>query len=86
MNGKFTKVLVDWFCISMLVALINAYTLQSDLLMRLCVVGLGLYLIIHPVWPENLSLWWSEKKCRIFIRALAFALILISVLRLLLSR
>lgn len=74
----FLTVLVNWFCLCIIAAIINAYTLQSWLLYSICSAALGLYLLIFPVWPKNLGLYWSEKKCRIFIRILALIQILIS--------
>lgn len=76
----FLGVLINWFCICVVAAIINAYTLQSWLLYSICSAGLGVYLLIFPVWPKNLGLYWSEKKCRIFIRILATVQIVLSFL------
>lgn len=78
---SFSTVVINWFCICMAAATINAYTLQSRLLFSLCSAGLGVYLLIWPVWPRNLGLYWSEDKCRRFIRILALVQILLSFIR-----
>lgn len=74
----FSGLIINWFCICVVVAIINAYTLQSWLLYSICSAGLGLYLLIRPVWPRNLGLYWPEDKCRRFIRILALIQIFIS--------
>ena len=40
--------------------------------------SLGVFLLIHPVWPGSLRVYWSEKKCRAFIRILAVSEIIFS--------
>ena len=67
----FLGVIINWFCLCIVAAIINAYTLQSWLLYSISSAGLGVYLLIWPVWPNSLGLYWSEKKCRLFIRILA---------------
>lgn len=74
----FTTLLVNWFCISLVLHIINGYTLQSPFLYSLVRASLGIFLLIHPVWPGNLSSYWPEKKCRLFIRILAVAEIIFS--------
>lgn len=74
----FSGLIINWFCICLVVAIINAYTLQSRLLYSICSAGLGLYLLIRPVWPRSLGLYWPEDKCRRFIRILALIQIFIS--------
>lgn len=77
----FSGVLINWFCICVAAAIINAYTLQSRLLYSICSAGLGIYLLIWPVWPKNLGMYWQEDKCRKFIRILALIQIVLSFLR-----
>lgn len=49
----FLTVLVNWFCLCIIAAIINAYTLQSWLLYSICSAALGVYLLIFPVWPKK---------------------------------
>jgi len=74
----FLGVIINWICICIVAAIVNAYTLQSWLLYSVCSAGLGIYLLIWPVWPQNLGLYWPEDKCRRFIRILAVIQIFIS--------
>lgn len=76
----FTTLLLNWFCISLVLHIINGYTLQSPFLYSLVRASLGIFLLIHPVWPRNLSAYWPEKKCRLFIRILAVVEIVFSFL------
>lgn len=76
----FTTLLINWFWISLVLHIINGYTLQSPFIYSLVRASLGIFLLIHPVWPRNLSAYWPEKKCKRFIRILAAAEIVFSFL------
>lgn len=78
---SFSGVLINWFCICVATAIINACTLQSWLLYSICSAGLGIYLLIWPVWPKSLGMYWPEDKCRRFIRILALIQIVLSFLK-----
>lgn len=67
----FSGVFCTWFALGLLFSLFNAYTFKSPLLHSFFMASLGIFLLIHPVWPGSLRVYWSEKKCRIFIRILA---------------
>ncbi|MBQ8216447.1 MAG: hypothetical protein IJZ91_00645 [Oscillospiraceae bacterium] len=70
-NLSFSKVFWTWFALGLLFSLFNAYTFKSPLLHSVFMASLGVFLLIHPVWPGSLRVYWSEKKCRVFIRILA---------------
>jgi len=75
---SFLTLLINWFCISLVLHIINGYTLQSPFIYSLVRASLGIYLLIWPTWPKNLSAYWPEKKCKVFIRTLAVFEILFS--------
>ena len=62
----------------MVLTAVNAYTLKSPLLQNFIQASLGIYLLIRPVWPENLSRWYSETICRRLVRIVAVAQILLT--------
>ena len=73
MKNKITfwGLLGNWFVVTLILGLINMFLVKSSLLHNLILASLGIILLIHPVYPQNLKNKWSAKKCRIFIRILA---------------
>lgn len=67
----FWGLLGNWFVVTMILGLINMFLVKSSLFHNLILASLGIILLIHPVYPQNLENKWSAKKCRIFIRILA---------------
>ena len=67
----FWGLLGNWFVVTLILGLINMFIVKSSLLHNLILASLGIILLIHPVYPQNLENKWSAKKCRNFIRILA---------------
>ena len=67
----FWGLLGNWFVVTLILGLINMFLVKSSLLHNLILASLGIILLIHPVYPQNLENKGSAKKCRIFIRILA---------------
>jgi len=74
----FWGLLGNWFVVTLILGLINMFLVKSSLLHNLILASLGIILLIHPVYPQNLENKWSAKKCRIFIRILAVIEIILS--------
>ena len=67
----FWGLLGNWFVVTLILGLINMFIVKSSLLHNLILASLGIILLIHLVYPQNLENKWSAKKCRNFIRILA---------------
>lgn len=74
----FFSVISIWFCLSIVVTVISAYTINTPLITNICAAALGVYLLIWPVWPKGLDGYWPEEKCRLFIRILAVVEIILA--------
>ena len=75
---SFWNLLLRWFCILLVLTVVNAYTLKSPLLQNLMQASLGIYLLIRPIWPEKLGWHYPEKTCRRIIRITAAVQILLA--------
>jgi len=75
---SFWNLLLRWFFLTLVLAVVNAYTLKSALLQNLIQASLGIWLLIWPVWPEQLGFWYAEKTCRRIIRITAAVQILLA--------
>ena len=67
----FWRLLGNWFVVTLILGLINMFLIKSSILHNLILASLGIILLVHPVYPQNLESKWTAKKCRIFIRILA---------------
>ena len=74
----FVELLVTWFCIALLLVVINGFFIKIPILHNIIVSTLGIILLIYPVYPIGLTAKFSEKKCRLFIRILAAIEIILS--------
>ena len=77
---SFWNLLLRWFFLTMVLTAVNAYTLKSPLLQNFIQASLGIYLLIRPVWPENLGRWYSETTCRRIIRITSVVQIILAFL------
>lgn len=74
----FVELLVTWFCIALLLVVINGFFIKIPILHNIIVSTLGIILLIYPVYPIGLTAKFSEKKCKSFIRVLAVIEIILS--------
>lgn len=80
MKNKITfwKLLGNWFVVALILGLINIFLIKSSVLHNLILAGLGIILLIYPIYPANLESKYTPKQCRLFIRILAVIEILFS--------
>ena len=74
----FIELLVSWFCVALLLTLINGFFIKIPILHNVIMSTLGIALLIYPVYPIGLTAKFSEKKCKLFIRVLAVIEIILS--------
>ena len=74
----FVELLVTWFCIALLLVVINGFFIKIPILHNVIMSTLGIALLIYPVYPIGLTAKFSEKKCKLFIRVLAVIEIILS--------
>ena len=74
----FIELLVSWFCVALLLTLINGFFIKIPILHNVIMSTLGIALLIYPVYPIGLTAKFSEKKCKSFIRVLAVIEIILS--------
>jgi len=74
----FVELLVSWFCIALLLTVINGVFIKIPILHNIIMSTLGIILLIYPVYPMGLTSKFSEKKCKLFIRILAVIEIILS--------
>ena len=74
----FVELLVSWFCVALLLTLINGFFIKIPILHNVIMSTLGIALLIYPVYPIGLTAKFSEKKCKLFIRVLAVIEIILS--------
>ena len=74
----FVELLVSWFCVALLLVVINGFFIKIPILHNIIVSTLGIILLIYPVYPIGLTAKFSEKKCKLFIRVLAVIEIILS--------
>ena len=74
----FVELLVSWFCVALLLVVINGFFIKIPILHNIIVSTLGIILLIYPVYPIGLTAKFSEKKCKLFIRVLAVSEIILS--------
>ena len=67
----FIELLVSWFCVALLLTLINGFFIKIPILHNVIMSTLGIALLIYPVYPVGLTAKFSDKKCKLFIRVLA---------------
>ncbi len=76
---SFWHFLLIWFCIAVLLGLINGFFIKLPFLHNIILSTLGIILLIYPIYPLELTAKFTEKQCRIFIRILAGIEILLSL-------
>ena len=74
----FIELLVRWFCVALLLTLINGFFIKIPILHNVIMSTLGIALLIYPVYPVGLTAKFSDKKCKLFIRVLAVIEIILS--------
>ena len=74
----FWGLLGNWFWVSIVLRLINSYTLQIPILDNIIMVAVFVVLLIYPVYPPNLEIKYTPKQCRLFIRLCGVVGILLS--------
>ena len=74
----FVELLVSWFCVALLLTIINGFFIKIPILHNVIMSTLGIVLLIYPVYPIGLTAKFSEKKCKLFIRILAVIEIILS--------
>lgn len=74
----FVELLVSWFCVALLLTLINGFFIKIPILHNVIMSTLGIALLIYPVYPIGLTAKFSDKKCKLFIRVLAVIEIILS--------
>ena len=74
----FVELLVSWFCVALLLTLINGFFIKIPILHNVIMSTLGIALLIYPVYPVGLTAKFSDKKCKLFIRVLAVIEIILS--------
>ena len=74
----FVELLVTWFCIALLLVVINGFFIKIPILHNVIMSTLGIALLIYPVYPVGLTAKFSDKKCKLFIRVLAVIEIILS--------
>ena len=74
----FIELLVSWFCVALLLTLINGFFIKIPILHNVIMSTLGIALLIYPVYPVGLTAKFSDKKCKLFIRVLAVIEIILS--------
>ena len=74
----YVELLVSWFCVALLLTLINSFFIKIPILHNVIMSTLGIVLLIYPVYPIGLTTKFSEKKCKLFTRVLAVIEIILS--------
>lgn len=74
----FVELLVSWFCVALMLTLINGFFIKIPILNNIIGSTLGIILLIYPVYPIGLTAKFTEKKCRLFVRVLAIIEIILS--------
>ena len=79
-NLTFKKVFWLWLVLVLALLVINGMFFRSSLLASLSYATLGIFLLIHPVCPENVKASWGEEKAAKIMRTLAILEIVFSFL------
>lgn len=74
----FAKVLTVWFFLAVILNLLNGYFVKSSLLYSSIMALLGVFLLIYPVYPNALKNRYDEKRCKVIVRGIALAQIVLS--------
>jgi len=74
----FWTFLINWCFSAFVLGLINTFFIKISLLHNLIMASLGLILLIYPIYPKQMEVKYTEKKCRIFIRIVAVIEILLA--------
>lgn len=77
-NLTFGKVLSRYFVAVIVLGLINMFTLKSSVAYSFILSLLGIVLLIYPVYPNSLENKYDKNKCKVIIRGIAIAEIIIS--------
>ena len=67
----FGRVLVFWGVFYMIALFVIGATVKSTLLSQIAGATLGIFLIIVPVYPDSLELFYGRDKARKIIRIIA---------------
>lgn len=68
---NFWRVFWGWIIIQVLVFFVNDRLFHSWLLNSLARSGMGIFLLIRPIYPPEFERLWSPEKSRRVIRAAA---------------
>ena len=79
-NLTFKTVFWLWLIFVFAMLVINGMFFRSSLLASLTYATLGVFLLIHPICPENLKAAWGEEKAGKIMRTLAILEIVFSFL------
>ena len=79
-NLTFKKVFWLWLVFVLALLVLNGMFFRSSLLASLSYATLGVFLLIHPVCPENVKASWGEEKAGKIMRTLAILEIIFSFL------
>lgn len=79
-NMTFSKVVMTFLFFTVILNLLNGFTVKSPFLYSLILASLGIFLLLKPVYPESLEQNYDAATCKKIIRAAAIVEILISFL------
>lgn len=74
----FWRLLANWFPVTVILLLVNMFTIKIPVVHNIILASLGIILLIFPIYPLNLEMKYTEKQCRIFIRVIAVLEIILS--------
>ena len=79
-NLTFKKVFWLWLTLVLALLVINGMFFRSPLLASLTYATLGIFLLVHPICPDNLKAAWGVEKAGKIMRTLAILEIIFSFL------
>jgi len=76
----FAKLFWTWFILDAVVIFLNGMTLRHPLITSIVHSSIGIFLVIHPVWPKAFEQKFSEDQCHNYMRIIGAMQILMSFL------
>lgn len=74
----FVGLLWKWFLFALVVMFINCATIKSWVLNSIVDASLGVFLLIHPVYPDRLEWHYGKEKATKIVRIIAVVEIILS--------
>ena len=79
-NLTFKKAFWLWLFFVFIMLVVNGMFFRSSLLASLTYATFGIFLLLHPICPENVKQAWGEERAGKMMRTLALLEIIFSFL------